>query len=406
MSNAAPAFVALVAPNTSEQMGGEGILAVQYFSELRRRGIACCLITHARVRKELAASHPDWPVEYVEDSRLQILLWKSVVLRNFLDVVFHWGTRPILQRLCDSHPSLVAHYVTPVSPVQPTFVPPGIRAVIGPKNGNVHYPPGLRGQEPLGYRARRMLRWISLRCVRALATPDARAAVVLVAGGERTRDSLRLAGYREQQFVDVLNAGVADSLADRPRLRHSGRNGRFVYWGRLVHHKGVHLALRALASTEPWIELDLIGRGDEEESLQALARELGIAERVHFRGWAPDHAALLASLGSYRGFVFPSLAEAHGIVVQEAMAIGLPVVALRWGGPSFLIDADTGVLVEPEDESRVVDGLARAMTRLAEDGDLADRLSEAGRSRAVADFLWSRVMDRWLRDYPVSPPAA
>jgi glycosyltransferase involved in cell wall biosynthesis len=401
MSDPLAVFVAVIAPNVSEQMGGEAIKALQYFEELRRRRIPSCVITHARVRSELQSRRPDWPVYYVEDTPLQVFLWKSRVFRYFLDVVFHLQVRSILRDLQARHDRVIAHYLTPVSPAQPALAPVGTIAVIGPKNGNIHFPPAFRGQELLPYKLRRLLRPVAHRFVHLLFNRRLGAAVVLVAGGERTRESLRLAGYREEQFLDVLDSGIDDRLGVSSRFRQEGRNSRFVHFGRLVRHKGVHLVLEALARANESIELDLFGQGPEEERLHALAERLGITQRVRFLGWAPDHHELLASLGRYRGFVFPSLAEANGIVVQESMAIGLPVIALNWGGPALLLDGDTGILVEPTSEAVVVEQLASAMTRLAADGALADRLAAAAREVAVGKFLWSKVADQWLSAYPV-----
>jgi len=86
--------------------------------------------------------------------------------------------------------------------------------------------------------------------------------------------------------------------------------------------------------------------------------------------------------------------------VQEAMVMGLPVIALNWGGPSLLVTAETGILIEPLSEEYIVDKLAEAMDSLAEDGDLAERMSSAGRQRAVdSGFLWSSVIGEWTIHY-------
>ena len=105
-------------------------------------------------------------------------------------------------------------------------------------------------------------------------------------------------------------------------------------------------------------------------------------------------------LRAYRAFVFPSLAEANGIVVQEAMVQGLPVIACNWGGPALLVTPETGILIDPISEEHVIAELAAAMDRLAEDGEMAERMSVNARTRArTKGFLWSDVIRNWRPVY-------
>lgn len=70
----------------------------------------------------------------------------------------------------------------------------------------------------------------------------------------------------------------------------------------------------------------------------------------------------------------------------EAMALGLPVIALNWGGPAMLADASNALYVQPGSEEAVVAGIATAMKRLARDGALAESLSVAARAERL--FAW------------------
>jgi len=209
-----------------------------------------------------------------------------------------------------------------------------------------------------------------------------------------------MAGCRAEQFVDSVDTGILDRLNEAPRVTHSGRNLRFVHNGRLVAHKGTDLIIKSLKRTKNAIALDIIGRGPELDKLRALTQELALQHRVSFIEWFADHGEVAAALRRYRAFVFPSLAEANGIVVQEAMTMGLPVIALNWGGPSLLVTEDTGILIEPRSEEYVIDRLAEAMDLLAENGDLAEKMSAAGRRRAVeSGFLWSSMIRDWATHY-------
>jgi glycosyltransferase involved in cell wall biosynthesis len=393
-------FVILIAPNVSEQMGGEAIKALQIWLELEKRGVRTHQITHQRVQREVQTKFPNLQVSFVKETRPQEWMWKSKVLRPWLRLIFQWRAAKMAGELLKEHPRAVVHYTSPVSPVLPAFRIPQARVVIGPINGNIYYPPGFRHRESWTDRFRRITHPLLQLGHRLLFRGKQTANVLLVAGGERTYRSLKLAGCRQEQFVDSIDSGILDRLKDLPLAVHRGKNLRFVHNGRLVDHKGADLVIRAVAQARNPITLEVIGRGHEKAKLKKLATELGLDSRVTFTDWIEDHSKVAEILQQFRAFVFPSLAEANGIVVQESMMIGLPVIALDWGGPGLLVTPECGVLVHPTDESTVVADLARAMDQLAANGDLAQSMAEAGRALAIEKgFLWSDLISRWIDIY-------
>jgi glycosyltransferase involved in cell wall biosynthesis len=192
---------------------------------------------------------------------------------------------------------------------------------------------------------------------------------------------------------------VQQRFIESPRITHAGTNLRFLHNGRLIDYKGTDLAIKALSMTRNPIELDVIGRGPELHSLVQLTNGLGLQDRVKFIDWMP-HAELERQLRLYRAFVFPSLAEANGIVVQEAMSLGLPVIACNWGGPALLVTPETGFLIDPISEQYVVQQLADKMDILSENGELAERMSIQSRRLATENgFAWSEVIRTWYSVY-------
>jgi len=392
--------VILVAPNVSEQMGGESMKALQIYLELDRQGVDVFQVTHQRVRPELDRKYPRMRVSYVADGALQRWIDRTGVLAPTLNLIFQWKAIPIIRRLLAEHPRTVVHFTSPVSPVLPYLAIRGAAVVIGPLNGNIHYPPALRHRETRPYRIRRLLHPLMQRLARFFFSGKRNADALLVAGGRRTYDSLRMCGCRDEQFVDSIDSGVGAELLEKPRVIHQGVNLRFVHNGRLVKHKGADLAIAALAMTKNPVVLEVIGRGPDLPRLAALAEQLKLGERVKFIPWFADHDQLAAALREYRAFVFPSLCEAHGIVVEEAMIMGLPVICADWGGPSLLVTLQCGVLVEPRSEQYMIQELARAMDTLAEDGALAERMSIAGRQRALDQhYPWPGVIGDWRAVY-------
>jgi glycosyltransferase involved in cell wall biosynthesis len=97
--------------------------------------------------------------------------------------------------------------------------------------------------------------------------------------------------------------------------------------------------------------------------------------------------------------VLPSLYECGGAVVLEAMAMGLPVIATKWGGPADYLDDTSGILIEPIGRERFIVDLAEAMVRLVQSSDLRRQLGQAGRARVAAEFDWEKKIDRILSIY-------
>ncbi len=166
--------------------------------------------------------------------------------------------------------------------------------------------------------------------------------------------------------------------------------------GLLWRIKGYHVLLPAFArvlASFPRARLALVGRGEQEEELRALARELGVAERVSFLGWRGDVARLLRAFDLY---VQPSTSEGLPLAPLEAGAVGLPLVATRVGGmPEAVVDGRTGLLVPPEDAK----AMAAAMLELLGNPDKARRLGEAARRRVWQEFSAETMAGKHVRLY-------
>ena len=143
-------------------------------------------------------------------------------------------------------------------------------------------------------------------------------------------------------------------------------------------HRHLIAAMPAVLRAAPGAWLAVVGEGSEAETLRAEATSLGVAERVVFTGRRDDVTAITADLTIA---LLPSLREAQGISILEAMALRRPVVAAAVGGiPEVITDGVDGLLVPPADPA----ALAEAVTRLIRDPALRERIAEAG-YRTVAE---------------------
>lgn len=388
--------IILAAPNVSRRMGGEAIKALSIFEGYKALGFDVTQITHARVRDELSAIHRD-DVVYIEDGPVQIGLYR-LKLDWLLGVVSSWLLGRAVQREVRLKKPWIVHFTSPISPSGINFPIRGAPVVIGPLNGNLLHPPALLFRESrskrIGATLTRPLQMVSRIFFRGKL--DAR---LFVSGGERTVRVLEMGGCKRSRIAMTLDSGVDRHLRDQPRIDHCGDNWNFVFLGRLVRYKGCDLVIRAMKHV-PQATLDIIGDGEEGDALRTLAEVEGVGSRVRFHGYVTDRDVLFERLKACRGFLFPTLAEANGIAIQEAMMVGLPIVCVNWGGPQQLLDSDIAILIEPESEETIVTALASAMSRLATDPALAESLSLG--ARAVAErrgFDWPNVLQAWIALY-------
>lgn len=191
--------------------------------------------------------------------------------------------------------------------------------------------------------------------------------------------------FADQQHwdkIDIVHCGIDPSRYDSGRGQDRGK--RLLFVGRLAAVKGIPVLFEALAQLRthhPDVRLTLVGDGPDREGLQALATRLGIADMVTFAGYADEDGVAVHLAGSDI-FVLPSFAEGVPVVLMEAMAARLPVVASRVAGvPELVEDGESGYLVPPGSVEALV---ARIGTLLA-DPERCGAMGEAGRLKVVAD---------------------
>ena len=167
--------------------------------------------------------------------------------------------------------------------------------------------------------------------------------------------------------------------------------------GRLDPHKGHIELLEAFAKVReqlPDARLLICGATDTgsgyDDFLERRAVELGLSEHAIFTGARSDLPAIFSGSDV---FCLSSENEPFGLVYVEAMAMGLPVVALRSGGvPDIVVEGETGLLSEPHD----VESLATNLLTLLRDRDLAQRMGAAGKQRALTQFAPGVLATRWV----------
>lgn len=201
----------------------------------------------------------------------------------------------------------------------------------------------------------------------------------------------------------VLRTGIDLSLfAYRPRT--PSRPLRLVTVGRLVEKKGIPDALRMMALLEAAgieVSYDLIGDGPLRNSLEGLARELGVAPRVRFLG-EQDQTTLPRLLDAAHILLTPSVLAADGDqegipnVIKEGMALGLAIVSTYHAGIPELVENGVHGYLAPE---RDPEALAAAVRQWHEHPDAWPRILDAARRRVEDDYDIEKQNDRLVELY-------
>lgn len=230
-----------------------------------------------------------------------------------------------------------------------------------------------------------------------------RSVARILAVSRFVAESLAASGIEPRQ-VAVVYDGVeippAASAEERVRARRrwgiEGEQRLLGCVGYLLPEKGQELLIRAwpvVRKHSGSCRLLLAGDGPSRPRLEALARELGVADAVHFAGFVENVGEVYAGLDA---FLFPSLEEPLGSSMLAGMARGLPTVALARGAvPEVITDGANGLLVEEPEPA----AFAAAITRVIGEPSLAARLGSAARQTVEKHFSSDRMVDETLREY-------
>jgi glycosyltransferase involved in cell wall biosynthesis len=193
--------------------------------------------------------------------------------------------------------------------------------------------------------------------------------------------------------IEIIPNGV-DTHLFQPGEK-SGEGLRVVCVARLIRRKRIDLLIRAIAELrEEPVSLSLAGTGNEEDRLKALAREIGVEDKVRFAGYV-EHGEIPAFFQAGDIFALPSVSEGMSIAILEAMASGLPILMNDTGGSSEILeDGANGFLLE----SGSVTDIVRRIREFLGNRELLRRQGAVSRKKAE-DLSWTRIADQYADLY-------
>jgi glycosyltransferase involved in cell wall biosynthesis len=391
--------VLITGENASELQGGEAVHPLDTFQWFRRAGVDCQLLVHERSRSELydlIDSSEHHRLHFVPDTTLQARAFSYAEhmpqrLRPFLiEPVSHMITSLNLRtealKLVVKLDIDVVFQPTPLAPLWPSCLYDlGAPMVFGPLNGGISYHPNcFRKEHPFLITCERVLRWLARQLNRLI--PGKKKARLLLIGNERTRAFLP-ASVAEVRYLPDNTVELA--LWEPVDQSHHFSEGpvRIAYFGRLVDWKcpDIFLSACAAAAERADIEIDIVGGGPELPQVKAFAEALGIAHLCRFHGWV-ERKACPKLLAESHVLVTPTLREAGGCVVLEAMALGIPVIATDWLGPADYLDPSCGILIPPGPKERFRSDFAEAIVQLANAPELRAQMGLNGRRKVENHF--------------------
>ena len=389
--------ILIVCEHASNAYGGEAILPLNYFSYLTKSQHDVYLITHDRVKAsmlkmlEINQSH----IFYVPDTWAHQLLNKCArklparfgavtigFVTHLLTQIYQWK---LVRKIVKEKQIDLIHEPAPVSAVQPSIMFGfGVPVIIGPMNGGMSFPPAF--QYMAGWSERILYQFIRMfTSVYNLIIPGKFFADALLVANNRTLRALPK--FKLGKVVELVENGVF-SVLDTPKPVSQSSQINVLCVGRIIDLKMIDIAIDAVMQCKGDIKLTILGDGPLRKHLMQYALTKA-KDKVQFMGAVP-HAEINQYYDQADIFVLPSVRECGGAVVLEAMARGLPVIAVNWGGPADYITQETGFLIEPKSRGYMVEEFANTIELLANQPALRFKIGEAAIARVKQHFTWDK----------------
>jgi glycosyltransferase involved in cell wall biosynthesis len=218
-----------------------------------------------------------------------------------------------------------------------------------------------------------------------------KADKVIVDSHENRRDVISQYGIPEEKIA-TIPCGVSVSRFSPSKCESK----TIIFVGRLHERKGIDKLLESFSkvvSKEPEAVLKIVGSGEFEARLKAMAKRLNLGKKnVQFLGFVPEKK-LIEVYSKSSIFVLPSYYEGFGIVLIEAMSAGLPLVSVRTGGATEVIEeGKNGYLVD-------YDNMHESLLKLLGDEKLRIRMGKESRKRVEKKYDWKKIADDVIKIY-------
>lgn len=395
-------------------MGSVSQIGWEWYSRLSCR-VPVTLVTHIRNRLALVAAGAPLngsAIHYIDTEWFAGPLYRtaSAIFRKSQHAVFLVSSLDyfpydreafrLLKRLKSTAKWDLVHAVTPVSPAGATRLHRlGLPVVLGPWNGGLQspstFPEIMRADSGWLYQIRDVGKHLDA----ALGTTAHSAAILSANQATDLRIGPKNRGKSIRMIENGVNLDVFTADGNRPPPSEQDPL-RIIFTGRLVPFKGVGMLLEAVSRirSEFQVELTIVGDGPLKDELIAAAEQFKIPDLVHFTGNLPL-PEVAAAMRRADVFCLPSVRESGGAVLLEAMASGIPVLAVNYGGPAEIVSSEFGRLLSAEGKQQVIQDLTQAFRDIK--ANPLEWRAKGCKGRAAAEKLygWDSKIDQALTIY-------
>jgi glycosyltransferase involved in cell wall biosynthesis len=144
--------------------------------------------------------------------------------------------------------------------------------------------------------------------------------------------------------------------------------------------------------------LTIVGKGEERNYLEKLAKELGVLDKIMFTGQVSKNR-IKSLYGISDIFCFPTLKEAAGNVFLEAMASALPIVTVDYGGPKYICPSEGTFKVQISDIETMVESISKYLHTLITDKDLRVQMGKFNAKHCKEHFDWNVISESILKPF-------
>ena len=272
----------------------------------------------------------------------------------------------------------------------PTFLPLlNPKFVWGPMGGGECVPFSFIGVLPLKQRIVQLFRYILnyTTIINPLILLPACKSKVILARTPNTRDIMPF--FTRKKTRILLETAMEDDIFKREKTDYGADVIQMVISARFISIKNIPLIIKALKYIQtsiPW-KLTLLGSGPDKKLIENTIMAEGVGQQVSIIPYLPREKAL-DMIEQSDIFIFPSLKEGGTWALMEAMAIGLPVVCLKWAGMAVETTPDTALQIPISNPAKMEKDFGHAISLLINNQQLRKKMGQAARKRIKEVFNW------------------
>jgi len=199
------------------------------------------------------------------------------------------------------------------------------------------------------------------------------------------------------KYVEIFDTGIDTSkhINEKTDLKEL----RISFVGRLTAYKGAELLIKAVSNIKnkyPNLIVDIVGDGEEKNNLIDLCKKMEL-DKVIFHGHL-NHTEVETIYKKSSVFCFPTLTEASGNSLIEAMSYGLPIVTINNGGPKYMCPEEGSFKIDIDAPEKMILALSKSIDTLLRDKQIRNRMGKFNRKHCVENYDW-KIIEKKLINF-------